>query len=258
MTKRHVEIIFSRKGLRPGLIRFKDLAEVLTAIENAVASLMVKGDSSLTQDGVGLCLVGVKEGSAVFRLEGMAPSLIHPAFEAFTHAIATEGAAPTQQVTSSVQKIQILCAKYNCSAEFRNRSGSKWPDAVIRAAREIPLEVEQHSRIHGETIIYGVLESVGGVEPKAWLRTRSERLGFEVTRDEARALGARLYSAVGIRGIAAWSAATGEIESFKFIELTAYEETSLKKAFSELAEEFGHFFDAIEDVDAFVLKQRQE
>lgn len=260
MTKQRglLEVKFKGRGLRPDKILAKDLAEVIRDVEAAVlAYLSAEADDKSILKITGLSLVEIKAGSAALRFAPRTSEAVTPAFQAFATDVGHTGnvTALKARARSSYEGIQDFCQKYRCISEFRDRLSSRKPIAIIRPP--IPIARTRPIMLEGETSIYGTLESVGGLDPKAWLRTDHGRVNFDVTQDQARELGQRLYTRIGVRGVARWDAYTSAVSSFKFLELLAYREKPLSQAFQSLRDEFGHCFSSM-DVAAFLKEQRGE
>lgn len=107
--------------------------------------------------------------------------------------------------------------------------GALKPDVEI-----MPKEQPEPIKTSGSTTLYGVLERVGGVEPKAALRTSSGLVSITLDRDFARKLAPRLYERIGLSGMAIWNVDTWQILDFRPTEILDYRPGTIAQAFEEL------------------------
>jgi hypothetical protein len=113
------------------------------------------------------------------------------------------------------------------------------------------------SVIEGETTLFGEVERVGGAEPKVALRLPDGSSVYcEVTKEQARELGKRLYQPVCVVGTATWRLPTYIIEAFRLHKVTDYEDTPPSVAISELARVLAPHWADVDDVVAEVERLR--
>ena len=112
--------------------------------------------------------------------------------------------------------------------------------------------------IEGETTLYGTIQEVVGEEPHVLLHLiDGQRLTCAVSETIAQALAARLYSKVGLTGIAKWDMTDYSINAFQILEITEYQETPITEAFALLSEQCGRYFEGVNAID-YVSKLRSE
>lgn len=100
----------------------------------------------------------------------------------------------------------------------------------------------------GPTTLYGTCIGVGGVTPRAQLRTLDGSIvRMEADTDIAKALAHKLYEDVGVDGIAEWRTDTWALESFKAESLAPFEDPDPVVALEELSRLGNGVWD---DVDA--------
>lgn len=251
-----LEIRFRGRGVKPDGIRARDLAEVVKALEDAVLSFVRDGDGpGILKEGAGLSLVDIRSSSVGLRFAPHMEEAINPAFIAFAEAVNTSEDVLQPKTRKNVTVIKDFCSRYKARAELRDKPSSRSPLATIHPHRIIPPAIS--STIGGETVLYGVLEDVGGVQPKAWIRVSGERVGFTIDQEQARTLGPKLYTMVGVRGVAQWDVVNKVITGFSFLELTNYKPKPLSQAIEALRESFGKYIDQIDDLQTSLDKQRK-
>lgn len=98
--------------------------------------------------------------------------------------------------------------------------------------------------IRGETQVYGVLERIGGADPRFTLRiSANETLHGDLPQELAVELAPRLYSWVGLTGVAEWNPKTGDTESFRATGVLSYKGTPFRKAMDLLRQSVGEYWE---------------
>ena len=114
-----------------------------------------------------------------------------------------------------------------------------WNSNVTSPLLDLPpdyaIDVPPPEYQRGETTLYGKVERVGGVRPRVRLRlSRREVVYGDISEEQSRILGSRLYSDTALRGQATWDANDGSIVYFRVEEILDYERGSVAAAFDEL------------------------
>ena len=113
--------------------------------------------------------------------------------------------------------------------------------------------------IEETTSFFGVLERVGGAEPRAWLREDSgDRIICRLPSDRALAqeLAHHLYKEVGLSGRAVRDTRNGELVEL-FVEELTYVETPVTESFQQLERVMGRYWNDV-DVMAVIREERGE
>jgi hypothetical protein len=112
--------------------------------------------------------------------------------------------------------------------------------------------------ISGETTLYGVIKQVGGEPPSVSIQTfEGHHLLCQVEAPLAKELGNRLYTRVGLIGLAQWNLANHSIENFQIQTIVDYQEGPLVETFATLSSEMGEYYQNLEAV-TWVAQHRQE
>lgn len=256
------QIKFNSEDVHPDNIRIKDLAQVLQSLEEGLIAIVKKESTPILENGLGISLVGIKEGCAAVELKPIGESgkaAVKPAMKEMLRAIKTKDRSEfPSEVAKSIQRVEEFSLKYECNSEFRLHSDNKRPNAVVRPPTI--LKIVKDAPLTGETTIYGKVESVGGASsPAVWLRqSDGTRFQVSISYDMAPDFGKKIYSWVGLRGYAQWENDDGSLQSFKLIEILDYDQMPLTEAFDQLTQKIGGFFEEIDDVNAFVEDLRRE
>lgn len=248
-----LELKLVGEGLAPGLVKSRELAEVMTALEDAVAATALRQEPGIPRDALVVGLSGVAEGSIRLLFRSPSRAIVSSAFTSLAVALntASYGDLPNAAL-KPLSAIVAFAARHNCAAELR-LPGREAPLATLTADTRIPAPVQ----VSGSTTIYGRVIRVGGRRPRAMVETaQGETLFCEVSREMARRLGERLYQQAEFRGTATWDADEWSLTGFK-IE-TVEESGTLKPgvAIRQLRELVGRHFREIEDVPAYVASLR--
>jgi hypothetical protein len=133
---------------------------------------------------------------------------------------------------------------------------------MLRAAMPTPVSVSAslpaRDYIRGETVVYGKIESAGGVRPTVRLRVSDRQvLRAHVTQAQCEDLAKKLYRQTALRGDATWDPIDGSVVYFRTEEIIPYEPTPILEAFAALRKVVGDAYDHIEDVDAYAESVRK-
>lgn len=242
-----IEMHITGTGIKPGVIRSKEIGEVITAFEEMIAAYVTHTNSTLKKESVVVSLFAIQDGSLVFQFSPNLIELTVPAAKNIAEAIKRNDYRLLPDGTmKGLQEISKFTRRHNCDAEFYTQNGQPVHLATMTPDTEIPVEAP----LNGETVIYGEVTRVGGADPKVQFRTIDGHLVYcDITKELAREIGAKLYMRVGLRGQASWNARTLKIESFVAEEIILYQNTPISKAFDELRTAVGDVFDTVSDVD---------
>jgi hypothetical protein len=248
-----IELRFTGEITTVGL-RSKDIGEVITALEDAVAAIASDKNPGLRRDSIPLSLVKVEEGSIVLTFDTNVRDLVFPATFLLSDMI--QGSRWSDLPLRALQNVRELIRfvrRHKCLAQLQVRQAGRTSTVVLSPDVQIPDSVT----LFGETELYGEVKRVGGVEPKVELKTlQGETLYCETTEEIAKELGNHLYEQVKVYGAAQWNSETLEIIEFEIHRVVQYQPTSPAQAFREIRRDFGHLFDDIEDPNAWVNKIR--
>jgi len=254
---KRIEIRLVGADIAPGLIRSRELADVITAVEEMITAVVERDNPDIKAEQIRVGLSAISSGSFIMEFTPNLEALTLPAAEAVMSAIGSQrfDKLPGKTITA-LRTIHGFTQRHDATTEFRTLNGKSVLLAEITPQTKIPEPV----RVTGETILYGDVLRVGGAEPKVMFRSISDNdLVFCVgTQEIILEAALHLYKRVGLRGDAVWDLETMKIEKFRIQEILNYEDVGLVQAFAELREVVGEYFDTIEDVNAFVSDIRDD
>lgn len=236
----------------------RELAELLIATEDTISSIALKRNPGLNPDEIVVGLVQVENQSLGLSFASSSPDVVGSAFKEIADSITRRSFAGLP--AKSVRGLRVLAEfnnTHNCRAQFWNgETTARQPLAEMDVGFELFLP-EDHF-IRGETVIYGKVERVGGVDPKVRVRL-SEHEVVSCRLDEALAmeLGAHLYTEVGLRGQATWDATDHSLAYFRVDEILPFENRGAAEAALALKDAAQGAYDAVKDVPGYVRRLRE-
>jgi hypothetical protein len=257
LQQNSIELHLKGYGMSPGLLRSKDLAQLIEAIEEMIAAKVAADHPELRKEQIIVGLSEIASGSVTLQFASSSQALTAPALKEIAHALETNNfySLPEDSV-KSLKTISKFSQTQHCTAEIYELNGSRKLLATITPKTAI-VDCEP---IRGETTIYGIVTRVGGANedtPTIQMRTIEGKLIYcTANQSNAKLAAQRLYQQIGLHGIAEWNVRTYEMMSFQVTAIADYERTSLSEAVDFLSQNYGEQFDTITDVDGFVRELR--
>ncbi len=247
-------IRLSGEGVRPHLIPAGDLAQLLIAAEQMVMGLAAR-EHPEDADSLFVGLAAVRDESIGFAFTSNRPDSALAVYQELV--VLTGNRAFRSLPARSLEGLKTLTA---FSREHRGVT-QFWNGAIGRPLLELPtdfaIEVPSPEYQRGETVIYGKIERVGGVRPRVRLRISDrEVVSADITEEQSRELGSRMYSQSALRGQATWDAQDGSIVYFRVEEILHYQPAKVVSAFDDLRAAVGGAYDSL-DVEDFALRVRE-
>ncbi len=251
MKNEIIELRFTG-DISPDRISIRELTDMLVNFEDSVIELILRDHPEVSTEEIIVGLVKIGEGSARFIFRSTFMKYAIPVFILWASSIANNEYKnlPHKSIEASI-KIASFAKSRNCIVEFR--TGEQSEDVLAKITPETEIIIPESVYLHGETVIYGRIERVGGVKPIVTVRLDDNKLlHCRLSEQKAKNLAPKLYDYVGIKGTAKWNVENYQIEHFEIDRLTEYQQMPISKAVNELAKEFGKYFDAIDDVNKHV------
>lgn len=204
--------------LRPETLRIRDLAEIASYVEDAVAAATGIRLEHGEDTPVLVSLTGIEGGSARLLLT-LATSALAATVGIKQALISRDYSRLPMRCQKKLSEMSGYLSARGWQAELAGVSPGR---ALISAAHPVP--APERRTIKSVTTIYGDCVRVGGETPKAgiWLVTTKRILNIDVDPDLARVLGNHLYDCVGITGTATLDAATLDMLAFRGEALLPY------------------------------------
>lgn len=243
-------------GMKPADVRAGELAKILSSFEDMIASTVKRTRPQITKEDLGVGLVNIEDKSIGLEFATKLPELTFPAYKTITKSVAEEQFLDLSSETlRHLREIHHFIKSKNCEGEMFVRNGNVKLEAVILPKTEIP----EHPVITSKSTLYGRIIRVGGTRPRVMFETATGKTLFCLVRNEilARRLGERLYTWVGLKGVAILDSDSLEILDFRVEEMTNYEGTlPLSEAIAELSSLAGKYYADIGNVEKYVESLR--
>ena len=243
-----IKIRLRGEGVKPGLIRSKEIAEILESVEEMAVSEALRNNPELHRDDIIIGVYAIDDASIGLRFKTTFSVAVISAFISAAEAIEKENFDYlSPQSMSSLKVLSNFSKRHNCDAIIG--SGSKAELAIISPNTVIP----SPSYIIGQTEILGKVIRVGGKTPKAMIELTDGSALYI-----AKQLGHQLYSLAKFEGFAKWDSKTLELEEFRIHSVKNFPNDDPRLVLGQLSGMIGSTFSNITDVDAFVSSLRNE
>lgn len=243
------------EGVRPHLIPASDLAQLLVAAEQTVLAIAAREYPDQADELI-VGLSQVQDQSIGFAFASSHP---HIAQAAYTELVtATTNRLFRSLPGRSLEGLRTLTGfsrQHQGRTQFWNGGGDH---PLLDLPPDFAIEVPAPEYQRGETVIYGKIERVGGVRPRVRIRVSARDIVYgDITEEQSRELGGRLYSQAALRGQATWDGQDGSMVYFRVEEILHYERGKASGAFEELRRAAQGAYDGVEDVDLFAQRVRE-
>lgn len=226
-------------SITPESFSVKELGQLLVSIEEAVVAIILDSDpnSEAKRYGSGLSLVGIENKSESLKFKSTEIEGAE-AFENWGRSYNPDTLSwYIGKPKKTFEKLRRITKSKRCNVELHKGDVRIFG---IDGNLKIPKKPDVIRNV--ETTIYGVIEKIGGSNPRAWLKLDTgNSISFPIDIPSAQELSANLYKKVGVRGIAQWNATTQVYTSFQFKKLT-YTPNKLGKATREFRETYNGFW----------------
>jgi len=254
-SKSLIEVNFSGEGIKPDSVKASDIADILKAVENMVESQVFRDHPEIDKEQVIIGFVNIKSESIGLQFVSPIQNIVFPIFRSIGEAIETNDykGLPTTSI-DALDTIISFSRKKQCIAEFVTSNEHREVLATITPETTL----ERRARLSGETIVYGQVVRVGGREPRAMVELVNGQTVFcDTNKDIAQKLGSRLYTVVGLLGMARWDAESLKLEQFTIEDVTTYEELPLEDVMNQLAKAVGIYYSDVTDVKKYISNIRE-
>lgn len=249
-----IKIRLRGEGIKPGLVRSKEIAEILESVEEMAVAEALKANPELKREEIIVGLYAIEDESIGLKFKTTFSSLVVSAFISTAASIENQDFEHlTPQTLNSLKVLSGFSKKHNCDAIIG--SGSEHELTVISPDTVIP----ESTYIHGQSEILGKVIRVGGKSPKAMIElVDGSTLYCEVPEEIAKQLGRQLYSLARFEGYAKWDSKTLELEEFKIHSVKEFPNMEPRELFGKLSNLIGSQLSSIVDVEKFVSSLRND
>lgn len=247
------------KDISPEKLSAKELAEFLLAFEKTIFLTARKSDPLINRETFLFGLTQINKGSVELSFQYSHPELVNQAINNVAKSINTQQLRllPKESYEALTETIKVL-DRLNSTATFAFGDESGTPTLVLDS--ESFLLEPKETLVTGESTLYGQLVRLGGRnEISADIKPLDDGqlIHCRLTQELARELSPKLYSDVGVNGIATWDINTYDIKNFTITEILPYEGTDIVNAMKNLAQALGQHYKDI-DPDQHIKDLRED
>jgi hypothetical protein len=249
-----IAIKFVGRGMVPGMLRSRELADIIASFEEMLACVVADRHSNIEKDDVLVGLAAIGGGSIRLGFNTIMPSVVVAAYLSVASAVDKNDftSLPSNSLTP-LNRIVAFTRRYHCVAELFS-PGTDEHIASITPETDTKIS----GLIQGQTTIYGRILRVGGKTPRVMIETiPGDTLSCVVSLEIARELGERLYEFAEFSGIASWNANDWKIAEFRIQSFTISSTKTPEQTMNELRSLVGRYFEGI-DAEAYVSFIRGE
>lgn len=238
------------------MVPIKELVEFLRDLERGLLEISESEADDENGSPARLSLERLEGGSLTLAINDSAsPGLIEDLAVRVAHRLASFRAHVNASRSRLVDTLLGFNHRHQCRAQIFRRYADAEP-LVEFAEAALPSAADL---IEETTTFFGVLERVGGIEPRAWIRDDAgDRIICRLPGDRglARELAHHLYKEVGLSGRAIRDTRNGELVEL-FVEELTYVDTPLTQSFKELETAIGRYWSDV-DVLSVIREERSE
>jgi len=253
-----IEIRMTGETISPGVVRSRDIGNIIAAIEQMLAAVVLQKNPNLglTDDEIIVGLTAIQPGS--INLQFTTPEVYEPyiaqAYHDISSSIGNRSYDKLPDVTiKALRDVRHLSTKYTATIEFWWHNGE--PAHLATLSRDTLIEVETRE-FKGETILYGTVINVGGTHPTAKIQLLDGKfitcdiVGRE-RKELAKQLAYKLYAEVGISGLATWNS-DWALTGFQIESLVDYQPlSSIEVALEKLGQLASPYLEKIDDLESY-------
>jgi hypothetical protein len=255
MSDTPLSLKFEGSDLGPSALRSREIAELITAFEDSIAAIVLRRSPEIKRDMIRVSLVGIQEGSTELSFSPNLPLLTISAAQELADAIKRNVFfdLPSAAIEGMRDIVRFVKSR---NAQARLRIGTT--ESQVEVAITPYLDVFSTTQLTGFTTLYGDVLRLGGLEPKVEFKPISGRVLYcPASKDVVLRLRDHLYQQVAAEGEAVWDGMTLEVTRFEILDFEPIEVEGMSEGLKELKDQFGHYFDQIDDVDAWVSAVRR-
>ena len=240
-----IEIQFT--NIEPHMVGAKDLAKILTALEEMISSSVALNNTEIKKEDVRISLTEIKNKCIDITFTHNYAGEVYKEYKSIGAVIETSNQELMQkEIREGLMTFNAFNKKYSTTTKFIDNSGTE--KKVFAELRE--LITKRTTLIKGGTVLYGTVYKVGGITtPKVGIRlSEGEDVNCDTSASIAERMGHLLYKTVGVGGVAEWDPDSLKVVKFTITEILDYIPASIGKAMSDLSGKYGKEFSDIDPI----------
>ena len=229
-----IEISITGENVNPKSFSFRKLSDILEKYVDILFTIAKEKNPEIKDKSADFSLYQIKMGSCHLIMNDSLGFGMETCQEDFAFAIENNSfeALPASVSTKTRDLAKILNSKDLALSLFlpTGKTIQFLPETFI----------DEKAEYYDQTIIYGWLFQLGGIDPNIHLRLTGsdEKLICKVTEDQARSLASRLYTEIGVSGMAKRNIQTMKITDFTVEDILPYDTSDYEETVKDLTEAF--------------------
>lgn len=236
-----IELKFEGNGINPSSVMPHEIAELIFNFEKALLATIKEKHAEIDTEELLFSFDAIRDESLDLQfVPRKASQAVLSSYQFMADSIGTGDYEKLNNTAlGHLKAIARFSRRHNCTGYFTH---NKTTLSTFTPSTEIVLNKTQF--IKGEATIFGRLMDAGGENPNVHLKINDDYvLIFSTSEANAKALAAKLYEKVALRGMAKWHPETLRIEDFKLNDILEYSPGKASKAISDLKKLTSGFWD---------------
>jgi hypothetical protein len=245
-----LELKFEGENVNPSTIKPHEVAELIINFEKSLLATVKQQNPEIDTDVLLFSFESIQNNSLDLRFVTLkAKEIIIASYTLLSTSIANENySSLTHDAVDGLKEISKFSRRYNCTGYFNYNGRS-----LTSFNPETKVDFDRQNEIKGETVIHGKLLRIGGETPMVHLKINNEyNVKFDVKEAIAKKLAGSLYETVSLSGTAKWDKKSYKILDFRVNDIIETEDKPLNETFNELRNNFGKYWDNIDDINAVI------
>lgn len=247
MHNQSVNISLTGKDIRPDFISAHEIAELMINFEQGLIAQIESMNPDIDKENLIISLVKIDQGSIKLKFSSTLIAVTLTAFTVIANSIKTNNISKlSNKTTDSIIEMIEYTKNKKCITNFV--VNDEYDKPLVQITPDINITIPKKSKLMSETVIYGKLERIGGVKPKASLRLKDkDHIVCNLSQLLAESLAPFLYKWIGLRGKAVWSSENYKIIDFTVEKKEDYINSNKVECLNKLKKLVGQYWQDIDD-----------
>lgn len=235
-------IKFRGNNINPSVVESNDLADILHSISTLLGGYIDNNFKDENRKNH-LSLTSITDSCVALEFESNQEDHICD-FVEFLNRKTKDNVIEFNKSAEPIQKFVSFNKKYKCNALI----AAQYNQNIVEFKIDQELKIAKPLPLLENTTMFGTLVRVGGKEPRIRLDVPNfEVITCEVTEEQAKILGSKLYTTVSLTGLAKWMSFEDRIlDYFKVETINGYSSEDPVDVLNDLRSSYGNRFQDIE------------
>lgn len=149
------------------------------------------------------------------------------------------------EAVQALKGISKFLKKHDCSANFKFNG-----EHLSTINSQTDIKLNKPAYLKGDTTIYGEIIDAGGDNPNIHIKLNDDYIIIiDADKEKVKFLGGKLYTFIGLKGLAKWDVQTSKIIDFKLYDIIEYTSGNVRNSFKKLKELTSGYWDNFNSSD---------